>query len=107
MNIDTLMEVIEQADTYKRYGKVLRIVGLMIESLGPAVNIGEVCWIHSESAGQEPILAEVVGFNQEKILLMPYTEVAKIGPGCLVESTRKALTIKVGRSLIGHTIEDR
>lgn len=105
MEIDTLLKVIEQADTYKRYGKVLRIVGLMIESLGPAANIGEVCIIHPESNLQKPILAEVVGFHNEKIILMPYTEVTEIGPGCLVESTRKPLMIKVGRSLIGSTID--
>lgn len=105
MNIDSFTEVIEQVDTYKRYGKVLRIVGLMIESLGPAANIGEVCIIHPESNLQQPILSEVVGFNNEKIILMPYTEVAEIGQGCLVEATGKPLMIKVGRSLIGSTID--
>lgn len=105
MDIQALTTVIEQADTYKRYGKVIRIVGLMIESLGPAANIGEVCLIHSDTPLQQPILSEVVGFNNEKVILMPYTEVNEIGPGCLVESTRKPLTIKVGRSLIGHTVD--
>lgn len=105
MDIDALTNVIEQTDTYKRYGKVLRIVGLMIESLGPAANIGEVCLIHPESRVKEPILAEVVGFNNEKIILMPYTEVTEVGPGCFVESTGKPLRIKVGRSLIGHAVD--
>ncbi|HLR72492.1 MAG TPA: flagellar protein export ATPase FliI [Pseudogracilibacillus sp.] len=105
MDIETLTQVIDQTDTYKRYGKVLRMIGLMIESLGPSVSIGEVCCIYPNSTMEAPILAEVVGFNHEKILLMPYTEVTKIGPGCLVESTRKPLTIKVGRSLIGSTID--
>lgn len=105
MDIEMYTKVIKEADTYKRYGKVLRIVGLMIESLGPAANIGEVCIIHPESNLQKPILSEVVGFNNEKIILMPYTEVTEIGPGCLVESTGKPLTIKVGRSLIGSTVD--
>lgn len=105
MEIEALTKVIEQADTYKRFGKVLRIVGLMIESLGPAANIGEVCIIHPESNLHKPILSEVVGFNNEKVILMPYTEVTEIGPGCLVESTGKPLMIKVGRSLIGSTID--
>src|SRR5690625_328188 len=105
MDIDVLANIIRQTDTYKRYGKVLRIVGLMIESHGPATKIGEVCYIHPESKLQSPILAEVVGFNHEKIILMPYTEVTEIGPGCLVESTGKPLTINVGRGLIGHSID--
>src|SRR5699024_9307094 len=94
-----------QVDTYKRYGKVLRIVGLMIESRGPAANIGEICLIHVENNDGKPIIAEVVGFSHEKIILMPYTEVTKIGPGCLVESTGKPLMIKVGRGLIGTTVD--
>lgn len=105
MDIEQLTNVIEQTDPYKHYGKILRVVGIMIESLGPAANIGEVCFIYSESNKKEPILSEVVGFNHEKIILMPYTEVTEIGPGCLVEATGKPLTIKVGRSLIGHVVD--
>lgn len=105
MEIGELTQVIETADTYKRYGKVLRIVGLMIESLGPLANIGEVCFIHPETKQHKPILAEVVGFNNEKVMLMPYTEVTEIGPGCLVEATGRSLMIKVGRSLIGSTVD--
>lgn len=104
MNITDYLSVIVGADTYIRYGKVLRVVGLMIESVGPAANIGEVCYIHASSNDRAPIVSEVVGFNNEKIILMPYAEVTEIGPGCLVEATGKPLTIKVGRSLIGSVV---
>lgn len=105
MEVAQLTQVIDQTDSYKRYGKILRVVGIMIESLGPAANIGEVCLIYSDNTHEEPIISEVVGFNEEKIILMPYTEVTEIGPGCLVESTGKPLTIKVGRSLVGHVVD--
>lgn len=105
MNTDDLLTTIKQADSFKRYGKVLGVVGLMIESLGPAANMGDVCIIHHVSDFHKTIYAEVVGFNNEKLVLMPYTEVAEIGPGSLVESTDNPLTIKVGRSLIGYTID--
>lgn len=105
MNKDNILTAIEQADTYKRYGKVLRVVGLMIESLGPAAKIGEVCYIHATDSQKSPVLSEVVGFNNEKIILMPYAEVAEIGPGCLVESTGKPLGIKVGRGLLGKVVD--
>lgn len=105
MEIEQLTEVIEQTDSYKHFGKVARVVGIMIESLGPAANIGEVCLIYTDTHDDTPILSEVVGFNEEKIILMPYTEVTEIGPGCLVEATGKPLTIKVGRSLIGHVVD--
>ena len=105
MMMDTYLAAIEQADTYKRYGRVLQVVGLMIESQGPAANIGEVCYIYASSSDQQPILSEVVGFNHEKIILMPYSEVTEIGPGCLVEATGKPLTIKVGQGLIGNVVD--
>lgn len=105
MNINTYLSAIEQADTYKRYGKVLQVIGLMIESQGPSANIGEVCFIYTANANDEPILAEIVGFNNEKIILMPYAELTEIGPGCLVEATKKPLTIKVGTGLIGKVID--
>src|SRR5690625_2252293 len=105
MNVETYFSAIEQADTYIRYGKVLRVVGLMIESQGPAANIGEVCYIYASNDNEQPILSEVVGFNQEKIILMPYAEVTEIGPGCLVEATGKPLTIKIGQGLIGKVVD--
>ncbi len=105
MNMDAYLAAIEQADTYKRYGRVLQVVGLMIESQGPAANIGEVCYIYASTNGKQPILSEVVGFNNEKIILMPYSEVTEIGPGCLVEATGKPLTIKIGQGLIGSVID--
>jgi flagellum-specific ATP synthase len=105
MNRTEYIQTIEKVDPYKRFGKVSQVVGIMIESIGPEANVGEVCYIHSSAKGKEPILAEVVGFNQKNIILMPYSEVAEIGPGCLVESTGKPLTIKVGRGLIGEVVD--
>ncbi|WP_217585607.1 flagellar protein export ATPase FliI [Lentibacillus saliphilus] len=105
MNIDTYLTVIDKADPYKRYGKVLRAVGLMIESLGPDVSLGEVCYIHPKQHNSSPILSEVVGFDQEKIILMPYSEIGEIGPGCLVEATGHPLTIKIGQGLIGKVLD--
>src|SRR5690625_2294019 len=105
MDINPYLTAIDQMDTYKRYGKVLRVVGIMIESHGPAANIGEVCYIHVAKSNAKPVLAEVVGFDNEKIILMPYSEVQEIGPGCLVETTGKPLTVKIGHSLIGKVVD--
>ena len=105
MDIDVYLSTIENTNPHKHYGKVLRLVGLMIESKGPVAKVGEVCYIHSENKNKPPILSEVVGFNNEKIILMPYAEVNEIGPGCLVEATGKPLMVRVGRSLIGKVID--
>lgn len=102
MNLDTYVESIENSDLYKRFGKIQRVVGLMIESKGPAVSIGNVCYIHTSS--KTKIYAEVVGFHDENVLLMPYASINEISPGSLVEATDKPLTIKVGRGLIGKVV---
>src|SRR5690625_467051 len=104
LNLEKMLTEIDQINTYKHFGKVQRVVGIMIESAGPEANVGEVCYIHAKSNGRNPTIAEVVGFNNEKIILMPYSEVAEIGPGCLVEATGRPLSIQVGKGLIGNVV---
>ncbi|WP_345240032.1 flagellar protein export ATPase FliI [Pontibacillus salipaludis] len=99
------MDAIDDIDTYKRYGKIIRVVGLMIESKGPEASVGEVCVIHSSPKKGETILAEVVGFSEEKVLLMPYSEITDISPGCLVEATGDPLQVKVGRGMVGQVLD--
>ncbi|GGC90384.1 flagellum-specific ATP synthase [Thalassobacillus devorans] len=103
MNKAKLLTAIEQMDTYKRFGRIHRVVGLMIESKGPEASIGDVCLIHSPS--NKKIKAEVVGFHNENILLMPFKEVRDIKPGSLVEATGAPLLIKTGTGLIGKVVD--
>ncbi|MBU5594958.1 flagellar protein export ATPase FliI [Amphibacillus sp. MSJ-3] len=103
MNINSYIEAIDRIDSYTRFGKIKRVVGLMIESVGPAVNIGNVCYIHPDRG--EKIMAEVVGFTDENVLLMPYSQITDIGPGSLVEATDQSLMVKVGKGLIGQVID--
>ncbi len=107
MKAAQLMEKIPNINTLKKFGKVNRVVGLMIESQGPESSIGDVCKIHVNSPknGHQIILAEVVGFNNEYVVLMPYTSVREISIGCLVEGTGKPLEVKVGPELIGKVLD--
>jgi flagellum-specific ATP synthase len=105
MNWNHVINQVEQMDTFKRYGRVKRVVGLMIESQGPESSIGDVCLIHVGSKNKRVIQAEVVGFKDENILLMPYTAVSDISPGSLVEATYKPLEIKVGADLVGSVLD--
>lgn len=105
MKTSEVLQWIEKIDPYKRFGKVTRMVGLLIESKGPETSIGDVCYIYTNQKNAQPIMAEVVGFQQENVLLMPYGEAKNIGPGCLVEGTRTSLEIKVGRSLVGKVLD--
>ncbi|ETB69742.1 MAG: flagellar protein export ATPase FliI [Bacillus sp. (in: Bacteria)] len=105
MMLEQLLECIETADSYKRYGKVKQAVGLMIESKGPECSIGDVCKIYTKGDGPKAIKAEVVGFKDQNILLMPYLEAANIAPGSIVEATGESLRVKVGSGLIGQVVD--
>ncbi|MFB6466639.1 flagellar protein export ATPase FliI [Cytobacillus sp. Hz8] len=100
------MQQIESINSFKKFGRVKKVIGLMIESQGPESSIGDVCHIHVGQKGRKRVIqAEVVGFKDENILLMPYTTINEIAPGCLVEATSKSLEVKVGMGLIGNVID--
>jgi flagellum-specific ATP synthase len=104
MALTKLMNVIENTDLSVSRGKVDRVVGLAVESIGPPVKIGEICNIYP-MRDQKPVKAEVLGFRDKRMLLMPYDNMAGIGPGSVVESTGMPFTIPVGMGLAGRIID--
>jgi flagellum-specific ATP synthase len=88
----------------RRLGKVVKVVGLTIESIGPNANLNDLCVITSQDKTQK-IMAEVVGFKDNRILLMPYGNVEGVGIGSMVESTHQPLQVQVGDELLGKTLD--
>ncbi|MEG2429673.1 MAG: FliI/YscN family ATPase, partial [Oscillospiraceae bacterium] len=105
MNLDEVQKFVESYDCVSRMGKVKSIVGMMIEVTGFNANIGEICYIQSSDTNIKETMAEVVGFKDDKILLMVYDELKGVGPGSLVRSTKQQLRVPVGDFLIGRTID--
>lgn len=105
MKLAEVIDQIEQIDSFKRFGRVKRVVGLMIESQGPVSSVGDVCYIRIGKGRNRNIQAEVVGFKNENVILMPYTDVQDISPGCLVEASSMPLEVKIGPALIGQVID--
>ena len=94
---------VRSAETMSRTGKIENIVGMSIEASGGRAAIGDICRIYSnESGGQVP--AEVVGFKNDHILLMPYANMSGISAGNFVRNTGKRLTLPVGPFLRGRVI---
>lgn len=94
---------VKQMSLYRSYGSVERVIGLMVESRGPKTNIGDICYIYGVESDVSTA-AEVVGFRQEYVLLMPLESLKNISPGCTVEATGKPLKIKAGAGLIGRVL---
>jgi flagellum-specific ATP synthase len=95
---------VRNTDLVRRTGRVSQFFGLVVESLGPDVFLGEVCEIYSRSQGA-PIMAEVVGLKDGKVLLMPYGELRGIGLGSEVIATGRPVQIQIGEELLGRVID--
>lgn len=102
--IKNIREILAKEDFSTNIGKVKRISGMMIEATGNKYKIGEVCEISTDSPGKT-IRAEVVGFNDGRVLLMPYEDIKGIGLGNTVKSTKNKLKIPVGDFLIGRIVD--
>ena len=108
MNFTAVREAVKQADLFRYQGKIEKIIGMTIEASGPAANIGDVCRIYRKGEGGKPsesfIYGEVVGFNNGKVMLMPYTDIEGVGPGSIVDNTGRQLQVGVGDELVGRII---
>jgi len=99
---DMYADRINRVSTIKHFGKITQVVGLVIESAGPAISIGRLCNIENHDGSR--IQAEVVGFRDDRLLLMPYGPITGINPGAIVTSTSDQLRIPVGDMLIGRVL---
>lgn len=98
-----LIRVARECDVLLLRGKVSQVVGLVTEAVGPGVDIGGICEIVPRHG--PPVLAEVVGFRGDKVLLMPYSEMNGIGPGAVVTDLGKTFEVAVGHSLLGRVLD--
>ena len=88
----------------KRLGKVVKVVGLTIESIGPDAKLNDMCYIIPQNGG-EPLKAEVVGFRDDRVLLMPYDNVEGVGLGSRVENSGAPLKVYASDDLLGKTLD--
>ena len=88
----------------KRLGKVAKVVGLTIESIGPAAKLDDLCHIVTNETNHV-INAEVVGFKDDRVLLMPYDQTEGVGLGSRVENTGEPLKVNVGEELLGKVLD--
>jgi flagellum-specific ATP synthase len=98
------LEEIRYADLVRRNGKVRQVIGVVIESNGPPMAIGETAHITFRRSAA-PVLAEAVGFRDANVLLMPLGEIGGIGAGSEVVSLGRPLQIPIGNGLLGRVVD--
>jgi len=93
--MEALLRRAQTTQVVRNHGRVVQLIGLVIESEGPLVSVGEICRI--ESARHDGMtLAEVVGFRNHHVLLMPLGEIQGIHPGSEVIALGTSLQVPVG-----------
>jgi len=87
-----------------RLGKVTKVVGLTVESIGPDASVNDLCEIISQDKSIV-VKAEVIGFRDDRLLLMPYDDITGIGVGSMVLNRKEPLLVKVGDELLGQALD--
>ena len=96
--------VLSDFDPIKYTGRIQRVKGLMIESLGPHGMVGELCHINVPK-GRGTVPAEIVGFSEEAVQLMPFLGMEGIEAGCRVTAMGESLSIPVSPRLLGRVLD--
>ncbi|SFQ97031.1 flagellar protein export ATPase FliI [Desulfoscipio geothermicus] len=97
-------EQVNKAKLLRSTGKVTKVIGLTVEVKGISAGVGEVCDIVVPGES-EPVMAEVVGFQEDSSILMPLGELRGIYPGCQVVPRGSSLTVSVGEDLLGRVLD--
>ena len=105
--INRLRTAMQEAPKYRLFGRVEKVIGLVIESNGPVASIGHLCYVstHDSEGNVREVPVEVVGFRGPQTLLMPLGELDGIRAGDLVHGTGEFLTVPVGNALMGRILD--
>ncbi len=104
-DLDTLKTLVDKANPYQAVGLVDQVIGLVIESRGPKAKIADVCMVETGDPHTPTIPAEVVGFKEGKLLLMPLGEMGNLSPGARVFNTGHSFQVNVGPELLGRVLD--
>lgn len=104
MNLKDLNKIVEDSNTIAKIGRITEIIGLTIVADGPASSIGDLCHIVPENSG-EIIFSEVVGFREDRVLLMPLGSIEGLCAGAKVVNTGAQMRVKVSDMLLGRVLD--
>ncbi|MEZ5425393.1 MAG: FliI/YscN family ATPase [Pyrinomonadaceae bacterium] len=102
--LSTYRQKLAQIEPLKSVGRVTRAVGLIIESQGPAVSVGDLCYLPNP-AGRRNTMLEVIGFRENNVLLMPLGQMPPVRVGETIVAAGVKSEIGVGEELLGRTID--
>src|SRR5258708_7456561 len=107
LDLSAHRQLVAQSSGLRFQGKVVQVVGLSIEVEGLRLPLGEICHLYPEraTAGASRITAEVVGFRDERLILMPFADTHGVRPGTAVYPSGRGFAVPVGEELLGRVID--
>jgi flagellum-specific ATP synthase len=102
--IERAQQVLHSCNPMRVHGKVNRVVGIVIEGHGPGSSVGSLCHIYPHGSGV-PICAEVVGFQKNRIFLMPVGSLNGIGPGSKIVALKRRPAVAVSPAMLGRVLD--
>jgi flagellum-specific ATP synthase len=103
IRVDDYIQKVHAVSPIKVYGHVTKVVGLVVEANGPKVQLGCMCDIYGDDT-QRPVTAEVLGFRDRTVLMMPLEDIKSIGPGSRVVARQEKASVPVGPEMLGRIV---
>lgn len=105
VDLQRYKDIIEKNDGIEISGNVDRVAGLVFEGKGPGASIGTTCDVYSKNSTVPSLQAEIVGFNDSKVLLMPLGDMRGITPGDKIIVRKGETSLGVGEALLGRVLD--
>jgi len=104
MSLGSIQERLEELSTIAVTGRIVKAVGLTLEATGSGVSVGQRCHIFSQR--RESILeGEVIGFREQRVVVMPFGQVRGISSGDLVRYDPSSPRLLVGQHMLGRVVD--
>jgi flagellum-specific ATP synthase len=103
-DINRHIKILESAHFTKDSGKITEVTGMIIKGFLPGANVGSVCRV-TPSTVDKPFLAEVIGFKDKSVLMMPLEQARGVGLSSKVSLVKQSATVRVGKNLLGRVID--
>ena len=103
MNFDKYLHALHTMTPITLCGEVKKIIGLVVEGSGPRIPLGGMCEINSPY--QVPVKAEVIGFRENSVLMMPLGKLQGIKQGNIIRTLAFEDSVKAGPQLLGRVID--
>ncbi len=100
---DKYHQALQTCRTVQLTGSVLKVAGMIAEANGPRLSVGSICSI--EELHGHTIKAEVIGFNENNIILMPFGDMGGIRPGSKTLAVSDTPDVPVGAAYLGRVVD--